>query len=84
METFLISVSYRCPPQLLHQAMVTADMGFECPVSPPTTDEMQHVAYAAKMALIKILRQRKTDARARTRGRLASTSRYGRGPGKRK
>jgi hypothetical protein len=36
-----------------------ADVGLSPPAQPLTSDEMQHVAFAAKMAVLKCLRTRK-------------------------
>lgn len=45
---------------LVQRGKVTADVGLEnFPDPPPTAEEMQQVMFAAKMALLKILRQRK-------------------------
>ena len=45
---------------LIRRGAVTADVGLEnFPNPPPTDAEMQQVMFAAKMALLKILRQRK-------------------------
>ena len=45
---------------LIQRGKVTADMGLEnFPAPPPTAEEMQQVMFAAKMALLKILRTRK-------------------------
>ncbi len=59
-EEFLITVCFhRSPDHLIRRGSVMADMGFSCPDPPPTDDEMQAVTYAAKMAMIKVLRARK-------------------------
>lgn len=59
-EEFLISVCYhRSPEQRIRRGDVMADMGFPCPDPPPTDEEMQHVTFAAKMAMCKLLRLRK-------------------------
>src|SRR5262249_4217511 len=45
---------------LLRRGTVIADVGLEhFPDPPPTDEEMQQVAFAAKMALLKVLGQRK-------------------------
>lgn len=45
---------------LLRRGTVVADVGLEnFPDPPPTDEEMQQVMFAAKMALLKVLRQRK-------------------------
>ena len=59
-EEFLVSVCYhQSPEQRIRRGDVMADVGFPCPDPPPTDGEMQEVAFAAKMALIKVLRLRK-------------------------
>ena len=49
---------------LIQRGKVTCDMGLEnFPDPPPTAEEMQQVTFAAKMALLKILRTRKRAKR---------------------
>ncbi len=45
------------PDRLVHVARVMADVGLPWPEPQVTTEEMQPVAFAAKMALIKVLRK---------------------------
>ena len=62
-EEFLISVCYhRSPEQRIRRGDVMADMGIPCPDPPPTDVEMQDVAFAAKMALCRMLRLRQRRA----------------------
>jgi hypothetical protein len=59
-EEFLLRVCYTTTPShCVRHAEVMADMGIEPPDPLPTSDEMQHVAFAAKMAMLKVLRDRK-------------------------
>lgn len=45
---------------LMQRGRVTADMGLEnFPDPPPTAEEMREVMFAAKMAMLKVLRKRK-------------------------
>jgi len=49
---------------LMQRGKVTCDMGLEnFPDPPPTDDEMQKVTFAAKMAMAKVLRERKRAKR---------------------
>ncbi len=61
-------VVYTCrasgPDRFVRVADVMADVGVMWPDPPVTVAEMQPVVFAAKMALLKVLRQRKTKARA--------------------
>ena len=64
-EEFLVSVCYhRSPEQRIRRGDVMADMGIPCPDPPPTDAEMQEVAFAAKMAMAKVLASRKRAPRA--------------------
>ncbi len=66
MEEFLLRVSWGAAPEhMVHRGQVTADVGLPCPEPPPTSEEMQQVAYAAKMAMLKCLRKRKAKAARR-------------------
>lgn len=50
------------------QSRVSADTGMHFPSPPPTVAEMQHVAHAAKMALIQVLKQRKSECSCGSNG----------------
>jgi hypothetical protein len=58
-ERFMIIVGWEdgCDPMRI-RGRVSADSGYEIPDPPPTSDEMQEVALAAKMAMRKVLRRR--------------------------
>lgn len=62
---FLVVVGYNRqlkpgdPDRFLLQGRVSADMGMPPPVPELTTDEMQSVAFAAKMALAKVMVNRR-------------------------
>lgn len=61
MEEFLLRVAWsRAPDHQLRCGQVTADVGLPCPNPPSTNEEMQQVTYAAKMAMLKCLRRRKS------------------------
>jgi hypothetical protein len=51
--------------RFVHVAEVMADVGLRWPDPPITVAEMQPVTFAAKMALLRVLRQRKAAERAR-------------------
>ena len=68
MEEFILRVAYsRSPNHLVRCNEVMADVGLPCPDPPPTNEEMQHVTFAAKMALLKCLRERKLKTKKRRR-----------------
>ena len=59
-EEFLLRVCVsRGSNHLIRLAEVMADVGLSFPDPPVTVEEMQPVAFAAKMALLKVLRERK-------------------------
>lgn len=61
---FLVVVGYTAgPPHPMIAGRLSADVGLPCPDPLPTSEEMQAVAYAAKMAMIKVLRKRKKERR---------------------
>ncbi len=59
-ERFLINVGWASgAAPMVFQGRISADTGLPIPTPPPTADEMAEVAYAAKRALLRVLRTRK-------------------------
>lgn len=59
-EEFLVRVSWSCSPDhRVQRGAVMADVGLEPPDPPLSDAEMQDVAFAAKMAVLKALRKRR-------------------------
>ena len=59
-EEFLLRVAWsQTPDHLIRRGEVMADVGLPPPDPPLTDAEMQKVAFAAKMEMIRCLRRRK-------------------------
>jgi len=66
MEEFILRVAWSSAPNhFVRCNEVMADVGLPKPDPPPTDEEMQEVAFAAKMAMLKCLRKRKRKQSAR-------------------